>query len=332
MDASPPPGRDPAFLLFGTDRGAYRWIGVRLFAAAYFGAFLAAALLAPPLYQLVHVLAAGAEPGSALDYLAGQPFYRYVDRLRMLAAAVLVLWLVRRCGLWGRFGFGWRNRGLAVLAVYFGLGVLSLGIVVAGQALLAGGVQLPEAHAARVARVLAAALAGGLLLGWLEEAIFRGMVLRLFYTATRPQAALLLSALVFAAAHFKSVPPDLAAAAAGWGTAFRVAAWQAVAVVYTVEWLMLANYLLVGLVLGLLFLRTRSLIPCMGLHAGWVLVRNSWGELAVVPEGPATLFWGSGRLVDGLAALILLGAIAIALYVEWSRHPRRAAAGMAGRP
>jgi len=331
MQASPAARRDPAFLLFCTGPGEYRWLGVGLFAAAYFGAFLAAALLAPPLYQFVQYLGGGAAPGSVMEYLAGQPFHRYVDRLRMLTAALLVLWLVRRCGLWGRFGFDWRNRGLTVLAVYFGLGVLSLGIVVAGQALLGGGVEPRGLEAARVVRVLLASLAGGLLLGWLEEAIFRGMLLRMFYTAAGPRVALLLGSLVFAAVHFKKVPPGLAEGA-GWQASFKVAAYQSVSVLFTVDWLMFANYLLVGLVLGLLFLRTRSLIPCMGLHAGWVLVRNSWSKLADVPEGPATLIWGSGRVVDGMAALILLGAITIALYVEWNRHQRRGTAGLAGLP
>lgn len=249
----------------------------------YFGAYLVAGLLAPALWLAVQ--AAAAQPGAAdfWHWLGRHALPRYVDRLRMLAAAAALLWLIGRCGLWGRFGFFWNRPGaLRGMLDWLLLGVATIALV-AGWRLLSGAA--PDAAvpaAGRVARVLAGALAGALLLAWLEEAIFRGMVLRIFYTALAPLPALILSALFFAMVHFKRVPwPD--GTEVGWLSGLEVAWRGSLSVVHTFDPGRFATLVLVGLVLGVLFLRTGSLLPCLGLHAGWVWARGTWEKLGGAP-------------------------------------------------
>lgn len=318
--------REPAFILFGEGIDYYSWRGAKWFILTYFGAFLAAAILAPIIYAWILSMRP-TDPDSILAYLQSKPISRYVDRVRLLFALISVVWLIGACRLWGRFGFWWSRKGGKSLFGYFLLGILSLGLIVVSQYLLLEVEAKREADFWKIAEIISLALLGGLLIGWIEEALFRGMLLRMFYTALKPGKAIILSALVFAAVHFKSVPDSLDNSYQ-WYSSFIVAGYQSISVFLYVEWIDFANLFLVGIVLNLLFLRTGSLVGCMGLHAGWVLVRNTWTKLMDIPESSATQFWGTERIVDGYASLIILSAIAVALYVELRKHQKQGQVGL----
>lgn len=328
----PPMGirREPRFILFDEGIDFFSWRGAKWFILTYFGAFLVAAILAPFIYAWIQSMQAS-DPDSVIAYLQSKPISRYVDRVRLLFAAGTLIWLIGACRLWGRFGFMWSRKGGKSLFGYLFLGVISLAVVVALQSFLLELQPKREADFAKVAEIVLAALAGGLLIGWIEEAIFRGMVLRMFYTAVKPGKAILLSALVFAAVHFKSVPDSLDNSY-HWYSSFIVAGYQSISVFLNVEWIDFANLFLVGIVLNLVFLRTGSLVGCMGLHAGWVLVRNTWSKLVDIPESAATQFWGTESIVDGYASLIILAAISIALYVELRRHQKKGKVALGDLP
>lgn len=307
--------------LFGTPPGCYNYQGLVWFLAVYLGTFLLAGLLAAPAYWLVEGLAGYSGSDSVWAYLASKPFDRYVDRLRLLATAGAVLWLIRYCGLWGRFGFDWSQRGqrqfvwallagIAMLLCMLPLQLLWLDVTFA----------FPAEARGLLAQVLGA-VAGALLLSWLEESIFRGMLLRIFYTAFPPLLAVLLSAFVFAIVHFKSVPWDREAdvtVLAGLG----IAAQGVVSFVYTFDFFHFTNLFLAGILLNLVFLRTGNLSACLGLHAGWVIVRNLWGDWAEVEASALTFWLGSRGVVDGVVPIfLLLVAVGLVLrYVPAASH------------
>ena len=319
--------RERTFILFGEGIDHYSWRGVRWFLLTYFGAFLAAAVLAPVIYLWIQGMETPGDPDSVIAYLQSKPIARYVDRVRLLFAAVALVWLIGACGLWGRFGFYWRSGGGRAFLRWFFLGVVSLSLVIVAQSFILDPFIKDEGDLGRIAEVVMASLIGGLLIGWLEEAIFRGMVLRMFYTAVKPGAAIILSALIFAAVHFKSVPDSLGADF-NWYSGFLVAGYQSISVFLTVDWLEFSNLFLVGVVLNLVFLRTGSLVGCMALHAGWVLVRNSWSKLVEIPEKAATQIWGTDRIVDGYASLIILAGIALCLYVALRKYQQSQQVGL----
>ncbi|MCC5841990.1 MAG: CPBP family intramembrane metalloprotease [Opitutales bacterium] len=303
--------RPSYFLLFQTRPDAYDSRGVRVFFAVYFGAFLLGGLLGPLVHGLVQVLAEGrAADGGLLAYLSGKSLIVYIDRVRLFAAAISLLWLIQYCQLWGRFGFHWRDGGFRQGLRWGFVGAASLCTVVLLQTLIQDVSPVEPLTVQGVAEVLLRALAGALVLSFLEEALFRGMLLRLFFTAFRPWTAIFLSAFVFAAVHFKRVPYDPALTEVWWG-GFAIAGKMAFAFIFESEALPFLNLFLVGLVLNLVFLLTRSLIACVGLHAGWVVVRNTYGKLA--ESGDSGLFLGSTILVDGLLCAFILLAFAVFL-------------------
>lgn len=309
----------PALKLFGLREGEYSYRGLLWFAGVYLGAFLLAGILAPPLHALVGWLAERGGDDSVWAYLYSKPFDRYVDRLRMLATAGAVLWLIRYCGLWGRFGFDWSLHGRRQFLLAFAAGVGMLALMLPFQVLFLDlQWQLPLTFP-DLLQALLAALFAALLLSWLEEAIFRGMLLRIFWTAFARVAAVLLSAFVFAIVHFKRVPWDRDAEVGIW-SGLEVAGMGVFSFIYTFEFFHFVNLLLAGILLNLVFLRTRNLAACMGLHAGWVTLRGLWGDWVVVADSPASFWVGSRGVVDGvLPVFILLAVIVVYAQPLWRK-------------
>ncbi len=315
--------RDSRFLLFETPTDRYDARGLVIFALLYAGTFLVAAVLGPLILAAVRLAAEGAEPETLLAYLAGKNLDDYVDRVRLICAALLVIWLIRFCRLWGRFGYQWTSDARRGLAAWFGLGAAMLLGVVLMQFLFCDVHWKHAPSGSRIFQAVAEALFVGLLVAFLEEAIFRGMIFRLFYTSMRPWAAVILSALLFAAVHFKKVPvePD-----PSWWASFEVAFRSFFGVIFTFECIRFTTLVLAGIALNLIFLRSGSLLPCVGLHAGWVFIRHSWGRLVEV-EGSAGITWlGGAGVVDGIfpniLLLALIGFLAHAVYRYYASDPR----------
>jgi membrane protease YdiL (CAAX protease family) len=305
--------REKTFILFGEGVDHYSWRGVKWFFLTYFGAFLGAALVAPLIYMWIQGMK-GPDLSPTVDYLQGKPISKFVDRVRLFLAALALLWMIKACGLWGRFGFHWSSNGPKSFAGYYVLGTFSLLAVLTLQCLMAENLSVAAVGFGEIVNVVFTALLAGLMISLLEEAIFRGMVLRMFYTALKPLPAVLLSALVFAAVHFKHVPNEVGMPFNIF-SGFHVAAYQSVSFLLTSDIVEFINLFLVGLVLNLVFLKTGSLVGCMGLHAGWVLVSNTWVDLAEM-NGGSTRILGSEDIVDGYASLILLLIIAVVLYAK----------------
>ena len=154
--------------------------------------------------------------------------------------------------------------------------------------------------------LLSGALLGGLLIGLLEEIVFRGMSFRMFYTWVKPLPALLLTSLFFSYAHFK-IPDSVWEQTSGqvdWGSGFFVGFWTLFGILPGWDLLIFVNLTLFGLVLGMLVLRQRSLMGAVGFHAGIVFAILAYTDATTIHQvvaesGRPHWFWGSGGLRDG---------------------------------
>ena len=66
------------------------------------------------------------------------------------------------------------------------------------------------------------------------------------------------------------------------------------------------NLTLAGILLGLAYQRTGNLYFSIGLHAGWIFWLKTYGAFTTSAPRAATWFWGTGKLIDGWLALIVL--------------------------
>lgn len=245
------------------------------------------ALLLLPAWLLAHWQAALASPGT-----------RNTIGLLVQALPPLLAYCILVRGI--------ERRPLYELSVR-GLPLGLLGGAIAGLALFSAAIGLMAAaggyHVLGINPVVdwsEGALVVGLGAAVAEEILFRGGLYRLLEEGLGTHAALLGSALVFGLMHLGNAHASLAA-----GLAIAIEA---------------------GLLFGLLFHLTRSLWPCIGLHAAWnfsqgtlygvpVSGLQSRGLLHAARSGPDWLTGGAFGAEASLPAVIVCVSASLVLYV-----------------
>ena len=288
------------------------------FLTTIIGTLLLAAALAWPAYLLLHPL----QPAWWFDKIATRLW-----QLLMLAAIALV---VRHLRLTTRADWGYdapRPRWLR----QFGVGLLTglASMLPVTIAMLALGLRTlrPELNAGAAVGALAAGVGSGLVVGFLEETFFRGLMQgAVVRELRRPLAAIVLVAGVYAAVHFLASEriPD---AQLGWHSGFRLLGTAlgnfAAPGAISDAFLSLAA---IGLLLGLVSWWTGSIALAVGLHAGWVCVlRIAIGLTTANPAAPLAWLINRGNgyvgwLVTGWTLLLI--ALLVVTRGRW-RHWRR---------
>jgi len=301
--------REREFLLFGLSQEDRSWRGVWLLLGVFIGAMVFAALISPPVYWAI-LAWAQAYPNDLNTYLADKDFPRYFDRLRWLPVIIAFPWLLKVCGLWSWRALGLRGSpgwGRSMLA-WFVAGIVLLGLAAAVQVCVIGIEPKGVWSSPGFIQTVAISVMAGMVLALFEESVFRGLVLRIFYTAMRPLPAIAVAAFFFAIVHFKKIPAEIWSdeTAVNWGSGFYIGFWTLLSVGTTFEWIKFLNLFLTGMVLCLLFIKTRSLWPCIGLHAGWVAFRQIYAKFIIVGESEFYWLWGSESMIDGLLPTLFL--------------------------
>ncbi|MGA2052972.1 MAG: CPBP family intramembrane glutamic endopeptidase [Opitutales bacterium] len=294
--------------MFGLGTGATSWRGAGVLAMVFFGSLAFAAVLTPFLYWVVQWWNAQA-PTETTKWLLGKGIDVYFDRLRWVPILAGLPWMMTVCHLWSRQAMGLKfdRMGWVGLANGFAGGLALVSLLATAQ--MEYGVVLRQPGVAWQS-VLVNAVLAGVILGFFEETIFRGLILRIFYTATkRPWLALAVTSAFFAYTHFK-VPPSIwrnVPPGVHWDTGWVVAFWTTCGIVKDFDWTQFLALWALGMVLGALTLRTGSLLPAIGLHAGLVTAMNVYRAGCVFPpDAPGRAIWGGGGLTDGWAAVVVL--------------------------
>ncbi|MDX2111909.1 MAG: CPBP family intramembrane glutamic endopeptidase [Verrucomicrobiota bacterium] len=318
--------RERHFLCFNLADDKYSLRGLGLLALVYFGALLVSAVLSPMVYAGVQAWHAAA-PNAVTTYIHGKGFDDYFDRVRWLPVLIGLPWLMSVCGLWGKgnlgFRLSWSQIGDSVS--WLTLGITFMAVVVLTQMAFIDVSLAAKYLDSGLEAVLIKALISALCVALLEQLIFRGLIFRLFYSAFRPWVAIWGAAAFFAYTHFKMPGAvwDQTGGAVHWYSGFYVLFWNLLAITRAFQFVPFINLLLLGVLHNLVFIRTRSLWPGVGLHAGFVFIIMSYQKLfntlgARVMDYTAegSVHWGFGwnlvtlvgteRIVDGFLPAILL--------------------------
>lgn len=277
--------------------------------------FLGGALGAPWLYWGVQGVA---EMIPALQPLAAHPFSRYFSRA-LLLTALLGLWpLLRAAGMrsWQEVGLSQPARERRRLAAAFLIGSL----LVAGLFLLemAGPARAlnPNRTMGDLGVRLLKAAQTAVFVSAIEELLFRGAMFGVLRKSWSWPTALGLSSVVYALVHFLGRPPE--PPTVEWGSGLAVL-W---AIPPTTATALLPpaflNLTLAGMILGVCYQRTGSLFLPVGLHAGWIFGLKLGGFVTRAVADTPGVFWGSGRIIDGWLAFLVLGLLlAFCLRFPW---------------
>jgi len=205
------------------------------------------------------------------------PFHRIGERIGMLALALGFTAVARRLGLSdrGSLGYGLARRAFLremSLGLALGAGTMAAVVGIMTALGLLDWTAAAAITAGELAKLVVLRLASGLAVAFIEETFLRGAMHTGIERESGSVAAVLLTALVYAATHFFAsfrIPADRVSVWSGWdllaGTLHFFAQPAGIADAFLC-------LLAVGIVLGSVRAATGNIAACIGLHAGWVWV------------------------------------------------------------
>lgn len=317
--------RESKHLLYDLRPDQYSLRGIWLLAVLYFGSLVAGAALSLIAFRLTHHF----DP-DASSYLASKPYTKFFDRARWVSVLILLPYLFLKCRLTRFRDIGFARPFLSTYLRWFVSGIAMI-FIIYGYNTLTGTFRIDEQwSSAMIWRGLGEALLASILIGCLEEIVFRGLVFRMFYTAVKPVAAIVLSSLFFAILHFNASELSLGATApseVGLSEAASIAWGTAIAVFTEFDLKYLLALLLVGVVLHQVFLLSGNLWASIGIHAGWVFTIKLFGQAFETTE-QADAFSGTTRVADGYwVSVVLIIFVVLFGYLLKRKYERRGNAG-----
>ena len=298
--------RSEDLMLFNAKPYEHVYKGLFLFLAVYIGASLFASILTPPTYWLVEWVDK-INPCRLTKYLLGKRVDIFYDRLRWAPIVVALPWVLKYCGLlsWRNLGIAFDKYSLKLAAKFWSTGLCIAALVYAVQTLFAGAKINAEAA---VLNVVVSAVLGSVILGFLEEIVFRGLIMRCVYTAIGAVSAIVLSSLFFAYKHFK-VPSSIwnhmpeNGHAATWDSGFLTCYYDTVGIAYEFEPIEFASLFLFGSLLCMLYVRTRSLLAPISFHAGAIFCMMIFSKCFELGTNEYAFWLGTKWFSDGVLGL-----------------------------
>jgi len=311
--------RDKRHLLYGLSTDSYSLKGIWLLGLLYCGSLFVAVFLSLAAWNITHTV----DPDGS-SYLASKPYTKFFDRSRWFCVLLILPFLFWKCRITSFQAAGFNRPFSKTTAIWFAYGIGMIAIIYGSSAIF-GAIQLkPGASASGFISNLGNALLAGILVGLLEEIVFRGLVFRMFYTALKPIPAILISSAFFAILHFKAdaeVFTDISPQEIGIFEGFYTAWAMMSALVTEFDFTYLASIFLVGVVLHQVFLLTSNLWANAALHAGWVFtIKAVGGGFQTSPY--ANAFTGTTRVADGY--LVILVLIVFCAIFAWKLRSKTA--------
>lgn len=289
----------------------------RILALYVGGVLLGGALLAPWVYGIARGIA---HLVPAAHSLAEHPFHRYEHRALLLCAVVGLWPFLRALGLrsWVDLGLSGRpgkaNRVVGGIALSVGaLALAALVVLLAGARAVNADIGL----GALGGRLAGAALTASVV-SVLEEVLFRGGLFGGLSRADRWKRALVVSSALYAILHFFGSPPSPEMVTWTSGLALLPGMLSGFLDVGRLVPDFL-NVFVVGALLAVAYQRTGDLYYSIGMHGGLIFAAAAYGSLTVPVPGVHLAYWGSGILIDGWMALLVLSLTLVVLLLHLPR-------------
>jgi len=244
-----------------------------------------------------------------------EPVHRVMNRLAMLIALVGLVVLSRRLGLSNRAALGYRlprAEFFRQLGIGWAAGIgLMLPLV---ALLLALDVRQIKPGLGDVLPVVVQGLLSGLVVAFIEETFFRGILFTAVARTSSIRAAIVAPSVLYAALHFLGgklrVPPEQVSWEHGFQVLSRLFERYAQPLALVDSFMAL---LALGILLALVRLRTGAIAACIGLHAAGVCMIFILRDTTSL-NGTAQLAGVVGTYdgVIGWAAFVWIAAIVVA--------------------
>jgi membrane protease YdiL (CAAX protease family) len=167
---------------------------------------------------------------------------------------------------------------------------------------------------------LGGVLAAAVVVPFIEELFFRGLLFGILLRSLRSIVAILITSAFFAIVHFLKAPARPTESVT-WLSGFHSIANSFAQ--FADPMMVLASFttlFLIGWILADARLRTRSLFLPIGLHSGWIFAAGVVGKMT--KRQAIILPWLGSNLLTGLLPLAL-GLITWGLMIGWLRYANR---------
>jgi len=283
-------------------KGFLKFVGIFAFI------LLAAAFLSPILY----------------DFLPFK-FERIFNRIVMIGTllAIVIFVRVKKESLI-RFGLMWRKESAGYLAAGLLTGILALALAEVVRVTLGHAVWAPKDLSwLSWTGKFAAAIGTGLLIGVIEEFFFRGFIFRSLLRILKDRAVLsiLITSVFYSIIHFIGMKKIFVGSDPSFVDGLRLIGAPFVSLgKWPQFWPAAVGLFLFGLALNAAAIKSGSLYPCIGLHAGCVMFIRV-DDLFLKFQGPKSFFWGSKIIYDGIVGWGFLVLIGVVLWFLLKRSP-----------
>ncbi|HBA85528.1 MAG TPA: hypothetical protein DCZ95_15695 [Verrucomicrobia bacterium] len=308
----------------------------RLFGAVvglFAGAVLGGALLAPHLYNFILYLGRHFQ---SLESLRDTDFSSVASRTMSILLVVGIYPVFRWSGVRSLAAIGWgvdrdpspRWPRMRQLLLGWGMGCASI-LCIYTLGVVSGAYKVTNPGDWSILGNVLGYLAGGFLIGFLEETIFRGALYGGLRSLVGVAGGAVIASFLFSAVHFADPEPFVGVAYGHWYSGLELYSQLFNAVKFDVYFFPFCLTLFaMGLVLCVSYEYFGSLFFAMGLHAGWVWVMKM-GDYFIVKNGDRWS-WAFGhdeaiaRSYAALGLLLVFLAVGVCLLL---RRRRREAGG-----
>ncbi|MBE6413577.1 MAG: CPBP family intramembrane metalloprotease [Verrucomicrobiaceae bacterium] len=316
--------RSKDLMLFGADENQHIFKGLLLFLYVYIGASLFASIFTPLAFWLVEWVNTNS-PCQLTEYLMRKKITIYYDRLRWLPIVISLPLILKACGLlsFKNLGIAFDKQSLKVFAKYWLFGAITVCSIFIIQAIFVG---VSERDNIKIANIVFSAISGSLILGFLEEIVFRGLLMRNIYTAFGCISGIILSSLFFAYKHFKvpseiwKVLPDNGLSAE-WYSGFVVCYYDTIGIGYNFQLIPFLSLFVFGVVLCVFYIKTKSLQSSIAFHAGTVCLMMGFKKFFKLNSYENQFIFGNEWITNGcigLGTLCLIFIISV-LFIKSSK-------------
>ncbi len=291
---------------------------------AYIGfTFVAGALLSPWIFQAIQSVTAGSEV-KLLKYLHEQDFAKIANRCFMLVAAIGIYPMLKAFNCWNKKELGYdleRKEFIKEIGKGLPFGILSLGLL--SFLILYFNLRVIEegASAGKFIGAFFKAALGALVLSFIEETFFRGIVLNSMSRTLKVAPAIFISSFLFASVHLLRNKTDVELNDVQWFTGFH---YLSLTLHNFVDPQMLGSWLTLfacGTFLSFLSLHKGNIAQCIGVHMGWVMmIKGFEGVTDTVTKNHWMI--GNYDKVTGYLSFIIIGTLSLIYWAYLAKSPK----------
>lgn len=260
--------RNKDFILFNLNPDQYSCAGLRYLLFLYLGSLLVAAILSGPIFL---IFLKG--DSDVCRYIVTKGIDKTFDRIRLIFIILALPVFFKKCGIKSlkTLGYNWKN--FSGIFTWTLIGGSLMSVIMGAEIFLQNGtLSIASENWTILWHKIPKFLTSALVVGVLEEIIFRGVVLRVFYTACLPNFAIILSSIFFAYLHIKiphvaQIPNN----AIGPLSGFVCIIPMIFGFLYKFKFYEFLKITILGIILSKLTIRHFSLNPAIGFHIGVVV-------------------------------------------------------------